>query len=71
MGADKKNTDNKGLPVLKFGINHVTELVESKKAKLVLIASDVDPIELVVWLPTLCRKKNVAFCIVKSKARLG
>jgi large subunit ribosomal protein L7Ae len=71
MGAKKDKTDNRSLPVLKFGINHVTDLVEQKKAKLVLIAHDVDPIELVVWLPTLCRKKNVAYCIVKGKSRLG
>lgn len=57
--------------LLKYGINHVTTLVEQKKAKLVVIAHDVDPIEIVVWLPALCRKMEVPFCIVKSKARLG
>jgi len=57
--------------LIKHGINHVTELVENKKAKLVIIAHDVDPIELVVWLPALCRKMNVPYCIVKGKARLG
>lgn len=31
--------------VLKFGLNHVTQLIESKKAQLVVIANDVDPIE--------------------------
>jgi len=56
---------------VKFGVNHVTRLVEQKKAKLVLIAYDVDPIELVVWLPTLCRKMQVPYCIVKCKTRLG
>jgi large subunit ribosomal protein L7Ae len=56
---------------IKFGINHVTELVEAKKAKLVVIAHDVEPIELVVWLPALCRKMDVPYCIIKSKARLG
>jgi large subunit ribosomal protein L7Ae len=56
---------------LKYGINHITSLVESKKAKIVFIANDVDPIELVVWLPTLCRKMKVPYCIVKNKARLG
>jgi large subunit ribosomal protein L7Ae len=71
MAGKKADTNASGLPVLKYGINHVTELVEQKKAKLVLIAHDVDPIELVVWLPTLCRKKDVAFCIVKGKSRLG
>lgn len=56
---------------LKFGLKHITTLVEEKKAKLVAIACDVDPIELVVWLPALCRKFEVPFVIVKDKARLG
>merc|ERR1712146_790158 len=43
----------------------------SRKPRLVVIAHDVDPLELVLWLPTLCRKMNVPFCIVKGKARLG
>ena len=38
---------------------------------MVVIAHDVDPIELVVWLPALCRKMEVPYCIVKGKARLG
>merc|ERR1712151_929597 len=37
--------------VLKYGLNHVTTLVEDKAAKLVIIAHDVDPIETVCWLP--------------------
>jgi len=37
----------------------------------VVIAHDVDPVELVIWLPTLCRKKEVPYVIVKGKARLG
>merc|ERR1719162_1029678 len=41
--------------VLKYGLNHVTTLVENKAAKLVIIAHDVDPVELVLWLPALCR----------------
>jgi len=56
---------------LQYGLKHVTQLVEEKKASLVVIACDVDPIELVVWLPALCRKMDVPFCIVKDKARLG
>lgn len=57
--------------MIKYGLNHITQLVEAKKAKLVVIAHDVDPIELVVWLPALCRKMDVPYVIVKSKARLG
>ena len=49
----------------------MTYLIEQKKAKLVLIANDVDPIELVVWLPALCRKMDVPYMIVANKGRLG
>jgi len=59
------------VPTLKYGLKHVTTLVEQKKAKLVVIAHDVDPIELVVWLPALCRKMDVPYAIVKGKGRLG
>lgn len=66
-----KKGESKAVPVIKFGLNHVTELVEQKKANLVVIAHDVDPVELVCWLPALCRKMKVPYCIIKSKARLG
>jgi large subunit ribosomal protein L7Ae len=56
---------------VKFGINHIAALVEKKKASLVVIAHDVEPIEVVVWLPALCRKMDIPYCIVKGKARLG
>lgn len=69
--AQGKDVKGKKPVVVKYGINHVTQLIEQGKAQLVVIAHDVDPIELVVWLPTLCRKMNVPYCIVKGKARLG
>jgi len=56
---------------VKFGLKHVTTLIEEKKAQLVCIACDVDPIELVMWIPALCRKMDIPFMIVKDKARLG
>eukprot|EP00036_Acanthoecidae_sp_10tr_P006278 CAMPEP_0182948270 /NCGR_PEP_ID=MMETSP0105_2-20130417/59671_1 /TAXON_ID=81532 ORGANISM="Acanthoeca-like sp., Strain 10tr" /NCGR_SAMPLE_ID=MMETSP0105_2 /ASSEMBLY_ACC=CAM_ASM_000205 /LENGTH=252 /DNA_ID=CAMNT_0025088559 /DNA_START=23 /DNA_END=781 /DNA_ORIENTATION=+ len=56
---------------VKYGINHITWLIEEKKAQLVVIAHDVEPIEVVIFLPALCRKMGVPYCIVKSKARLG
>jgi large subunit ribosomal protein L7Ae len=68
-GASEKKSEKPML--LKYGINHITTLIEQKKAKLVVIAHDVDPIEIVVWLPALCRKMDVPYCIVKGKARLG
>ncbi|KAH3670708.1 hypothetical protein OGAPHI_001223 [Ogataea philodendri] len=68
----KKKEDVSSKPfVVKYGLNHVVSLIENKKAKLVLIAHDVDPIELVVFLPALCRKMGVPYAIIKGKARLG
>merc|ERR1711976_1091566 len=71
-GAETKKANAGPKPLhLKFGLNHVTTLVEEGKAKLVVIAHDVDPIEIMTFLPALCRKKEVPFCFVKGKARLG
>merc|ERR1711899_121917 len=61
----------KRAPVVRHGVNTVTTLIEKKKAQLVCIANDVDPIELVLFLPAPCRKMGVPYCIVKNKARLG
>ncbi|KAM3912033.1 large ribosomal subunit protein eL8 [Leptodactylus fuscus] len=69
--AGKGDVPTKRPPVVRAGVNTVTTLVENKKAQLVVIAHDVDPIELVVFLPALCRKMGVPYCIIKGKARLG
>lgn len=59
-------TEAKKKPVVvKYGLNHITTLVEQKEAALVIIAHDVDPIELVVWLPALCKRMDVPYVIVK------
>ncbi|KIW73726.1 hypothetical protein, variant [Phialophora macrospora] len=69
-GKKKEDVSKKPYTV-KYGLNHVVGLIESKKASLVLIPNDVDPIELVVFLPALCRKMGVPYAIIKGKARLG
>lgn len=43
-GGDSSSGGKKPI-VVKYGINHVTNLIEQKKAQLVVIAHDVDPIE--------------------------
>jgi len=68
---DGQEVKTKKPQVIKYGLNHVTSLIEDKHAKLVAIAHDVEPIEMVCWLPALCRKKDVPYCIVKGKGRLG
>lgn len=70
LAANKPVEKSKPFNV-KYGLNHVVSLIESKKAKLVVVAHDVDPIELVVYIPTLCKKLGIPYCIVKGKARLG
>ncbi|KAH8884597.1 L30e-like protein [Thozetella sp. PMI_491] len=67
----KKEDVSKKPYVVKYGLNHVVGLIENKKASLVLIPNDVDPIELVIFLPALCRKMGIPYAIIKGKARLG
>ncbi|KAF5792583.1 putative 50S ribosomal protein L30e [Helianthus annuus] len=69
--SEGKTVEAKKPIVVKYGLNHITYLIEQNKAQLVIIAHDVDPIELVVWLPALCRKMEIPYCIVKGKSRLG
>ncbi|KAI0133517.1 60S ribosomal protein L8-B [Xylariales sp. AK1849] len=69
-GKKKEDVSKKPYAV-KYGLNHTVGLIENKKAALVLIPNDVDPIELVIFLPALCRKMGVPYVIVKGKARLG
>jgi large subunit ribosomal protein L7Ae len=44
-GQQKEDASKKPY-LLESGLNHVVALIENKKAELVLIANDVDPIEL-------------------------
>ena len=48
--AGKTDTPSKRPFVVRQGVNTVTSLVEQKKAQLVVIAHDVDPIEVLVQL---------------------
>lgn len=69
--AGEAPSDGKRKLQMVYGVQDVTRLVEAGRAKLVVIAHDVDPLELVCWLPALCRKKDIPYCIVKGKANLG
>lgn len=56
---------------IKKGTNETTKAVERGLAKLVIIAEDVDPPEIVAHLPLLCEEKKVPYVYVPSKKRLG
>ena len=68
----KEVTPQKRPNAVRFGVNEITTLVEQKKASLVAIAADCDPIEVVMHLPALCRKMGVPYCIIRGgRSRLG
>ncbi|MEM1627879.1 MAG: 50S ribosomal protein L7Ae [Desulfurococcaceae archaeon] len=56
---------------IKKGTNETTKAVERGQAKLVIIAEDVDPPEIVAHLPILCDEKKIPYTYVPSKKRLG
>ncbi len=56
---------------LRKGTNEATKAVERGVCKLVVIASDVEPKEIVMHLPALCEEKKIAYAYVPSKIELG
>ncbi|MCY0868514.1 MAG: 50S ribosomal protein L7Ae [Desulfurococcus sp.] len=56
---------------VKKGTNKTTKAVERGQAKLVVIAEDVDPPEIVAHLPLLCEEKKIPYVYVPSKQKLG
>jgi len=56
---------------IKKGTNETTKAVERGIAKLVYIAEDVDPPEIVAHLPLLCEERKVPYIYVPSKDKLG
>ncbi len=56
---------------IKRGTNETTKAVERGIAKLVFIAKDVDPPEIVAHLPLLCEEKNIPYIFVDSKENIG
>ena len=56
---------------IRKGVNETTKAVERGEAKLVVVAEDVNPPEIVMHLPALCEEKGVPLVKVPSKADLG
>jgi large subunit ribosomal protein L7Ae len=56
---------------IKKGTNETTKAIERGQAKLVIIAKDVDPKEIVMHLPVLCEEKKCEYVYVPSKEELG
>ncbi|MHC1635452.1 MAG: 50S ribosomal protein L7Ae [Candidatus Methanospirareceae archaeon] len=56
---------------IKKGTNETTKTIERGLAKLVLIAMDVNPEEIVMHLPALCEEKGVPYVYIKNQRELG
>jgi len=53
------------------GTNEATKAVERAQAKLVVIAEDVDPPEVVAHLPIICEERKIPYVFVPTKQRIG
>jgi large subunit ribosomal protein L7Ae len=53
------------------GANETTKQVERGQAKLVVMAEDVTPEEVLAHMPILCEEKNIPYTYVPSKDELG
>jgi len=56
---------------IRRGTNEVTKAVDRGIAKLVIIAEDVEPPEIVAHLPLLCEERKIPYVYVPSKKQLG
>ena len=56
---------------VKKGTNEVTKAIERGISKLVIIAEDVEPPEVVAHLPILCEEHGASYAFVPSRQDLG
>src|SRR4030066_2031443 len=56
---------------IRKGTNETTKTIERGKAKLVLIAENVTPPEVVAHLPLLCDERKAAYVYVPDKQKIG
>jgi len=56
---------------IRRGVNEVTKAIERGISKLVIMAEDVSPEEVLMHIPILCDEKKVPFVYVPAKLDLG
>jgi large subunit ribosomal protein L7Ae len=56
---------------IRKGTNEATKSIERGKAKLVLIAENVEPPEVVAHLPLLCDERKAPYVYVPEKYKIG
>lgn len=56
---------------IRKGMNEVTKSIERSQAKIVVMAEDVSPPEILYHIPLLCEEKNIPFAYLSTKKNLG
>ena len=56
---------------IRKGVNETTKAIERGNAKLVVIAEDIEPPEIVAHIPLLSQEKQILYTYVPSKKELG
>ena len=56
---------------VKRGTNEATKAIERGISKLIIIAEDVEPPEVVAHLPIICEEQKAAYAFVPNKQELG
>ena len=56
---------------LKKGSNEVTKAAERGTAQMIVMAENVNPAELLVHIPLICKEKNIPFIYVEDQAYLA
>ena len=56
---------------IRKGMNEVTKSIERSSAKLVVMAEDVTPPEILFHVPLLCEEKKIAYGYLPTRKELG
>jgi large subunit ribosomal protein L7Ae len=56
---------------IRKGMNEVTKSIERGQAKIVVMAEDVSPPEILYHVPLLCEEKNIPYTYISSRKNLG
>lgn len=67
----KTNKINISEKYIQHGLRKVVNSIRKGKALFVIISHDVNPIEIIIWLPFLCKKYKIPFSMVSNKKVLG
>lgn len=56
---------------IRKGMNEVTKSIERSQAKIVVMAEDVSPPEILYHVPLLCEEKKIPYAYLSTKKNLG